>query len=182
MLNKIRFPLLLTFGFVLAFCLGSLTAARGGESDPSSGNSRSISINGYEGRLEEIEIPASVQAVRELKIGDPPYLKELESLDSYGINGCQGGVIQKGSALVHVFRIQFGSEEQAVSVLNLKCKPSPKRSPLTVEDPTNCRNPYFGLYFDGNDWSGFRRVKDVVVLLKGAVSQEDFFKIMEKII
>jgi len=180
MLNQRSFPLLLTLGLSLAFCLSPLQAVAGGQSgSPSEG---SLSIHGYEGMLETMEIPATLQAIRELKIGDPPYLKELESLDSYGISNCQGGVLQKGSALVHVFKLQFGSEEQAVSVLNLKCKPNPKRSPLSVEDPTNCRTPYFGLYFDGNDWSGFRRVKEVVVLLKGPVSQEDFFKIMEKII
>lgn len=177
MLNHRGFSLLLALCLSLAFCFASLTMA-GGESPPET----LLSINGYEGRLQKVEVPATVQAIRELKIGDPPYLKELDSLDSYGIESCQGGVLQKGSALVHVFRLQFQSEDQAVSVINLNRKPTTTRPPLSAEDPTNCRNPYFGLYFDGKDWSGFRRVKDVLVLLKGAVSQEDFFRIMEKVI
>lgn len=168
--------LLLTF----AGCLLSLAIA-GAEQNKSISETQ-LSINGYEGKLLEMDVPATVQAIRELKIGDPPYLKELESLDLYGINDCQGGALQKGSALVHVFKLQFSSEDQAVSVLTLKCKPTRKQSPLTVEDPTNCRNPQFGLYFDGTDWSGYRREKEVLVLLKGAVSQEDFFRIMEKVI
>jgi hypothetical protein len=180
MLKNRGFSLLLPLSLSLAFCLGSLTAV-GGEQSESIPETQ-LSINGYEGRLQKIEVPATVQAIRELKIGDPPYLKELDSVDSYGINSCQGGALQRGSTRVHVFRLQFQSEDQALSILNLKLKPSKKRSPLSVEDPTNCRTPYFGLYFDGTDWSGYRRVKDVVVLLKGAVSQEDFFRIMEKVI
>ncbi|MDH7500012.1 MAG: hypothetical protein QHH30_06455 [candidate division NC10 bacterium] len=180
MRNMMVFSLLLTVTLSLAFWLDPLPALAGGQNDSPSENL--LSIDGYEGKLENIEIPATVQAIRELQIGDPAFLQELGSLDSYGISNCQGGVLQKGSAVVHVFKVRFRSEEQAVSVLNLKRKPSSKRGPLMVEDATNCRNPDFGLYFDGNDWSGFRRVKEVVVLLKGPVSQEDFFKIMEKII
>ena len=163
-----------------AVCLVSLSIAGAEQSESIS--ETQLSINGYEGKLQKVEVPAMMQAIRDLKIGDPAYLKELESLDLYGINDCQGGVLLKGANVVHVFKLQFSSEDQAVSVLNQKRKATRKQSPLTVEDPTNCRNPNFGLYFDGTDWSGYRRVKEVLVLLKGAVSQEDFFRIMEKVI
>ncbi|MBI3990467.1 MAG: hypothetical protein HY347_12730 [candidate division NC10 bacterium] len=141
-----------------------------------------LSINGYEGILQGMDVPAALLAMKELKIGQPPFLKELEAIQAYGIDSSQSGVLQKGAARVHMFRLKFQSEGQAVSSINLKRQQSPQRPGLSVEDPMNTRNPDFGLFFDGTSWSGFRRQKEVVVLLKGAVSQEDFFRIMEKVL
>jgi hypothetical protein len=141
-----------------------------------------LEINGYVGTLQETEVPAAIQAIKDLRIGDPPILKEQDPPAEYGINSCESGVLQKGEVRVHVFKLHFQSEDQATSAINMKCKPSKSRGPLMVEDPTNCRNPYFGLFFDGTDWSGYRREKKTLVLLKAPVSQEDFYRFMEKVI
>ena len=174
------FSLLVTFAFGITFVLGLLLIGHG---QGNAAGETQLEINGYAGVIQESEVPAALDAIKELKIGDPPYLKDLGAPDGYGIASCEAGVLQKGSVQVHVFKLHFQSEDQATSVINLKCNPSKKgRAPLTVEDPTNCRNPYFGLYFDGTDWSGYRREKETLVLLKGPVSQEDFYRFMEKVI
>jgi hypothetical protein len=180
MLTTRGFFLFLIFGLGLALSLGSLTAAAGALGEFAA--ETRLSINGYEGTLQNLEPPAALLAIKELKIGDPPFLKELETPEGYGIIFSQDGALRKGAALVQVFKLQLSSEDQASSILNLKCKQPTHRSALTVEDPMNCRTPDFGLFFDGTNWSGFRKEKAVLVLMKGAVSQEDFFRIMEKVI
>ena len=170
----------LTFAIWHLFLIGSVAKAEGDQRE-SLAETR-LSINGYEGILREMDVPAALLAMKELKIGQPLFLKELETIEVYGIASCQGGVLQRGTDRVHVFRLKFQSEGQAVSSINLKRQQSPQRPGLSAEDPMNTRNPSFGLFFDGTSWSGFRRVKEVLILLKGAVSQEDFFRIMEKVL
>ncbi len=162
--------------------LGSMPVGAAEQDPNGTAAETKLSVNGYEGVLEKIEIPEAVLAIEKLEIGDPPFLNKLDSPEAYGILSCQGGVLQKGAAVVHLFRLQFPSEEKVIANLHLKRKPTPKRGPLMVEDPTNCRNSDFGLYFDGTHWSGFRSENGALALLKGAVSQEDFFRIMEKAI
>lgn len=171
--------LALTFAMGSVFPLGSVAIA-GGNQTESMAETR-LSINGYEGILREMDVPAALLAMKELKIGQPLFLKELETIEAYGIASCQGG-LQRGTDRVHVFRLKFQSEGQAISSINLKRQPTERPGVLVVEDPKNTRNPHFRLFFDGTSWSGFRRKNEVVVLLKGAVSQEDFFRIMEKVL
>jgi hypothetical protein len=141
-----------------------------------------LEINGYVGVIQELKVPAAIDAIKELKIGDPQFLKEADSPNGYGIASCESGILKKGEAQVQIFKLHFQSEDQAASAIELKCKRSKNRSPLSVEDPENCRNSYFGLYFDGTYWSGYRREKETLVFLKAAVSQEDFYRFMEKAI
>jgi hypothetical protein len=173
------FSLLLAFAFGLTLAIGCLLM--GADPGEAIGETK-LQINGYEGTLNPSEVSAALVAIKELKLGDPPFLKELDAPEGYGIGSCEGGVLQKGSVQVHIFKLHFQSEDQAISAINLKSKRSTHRSPLSMEDPENCRNPYFGLCFDGTDWSGYRREKETLVLLKGAVSQEDFYRFMEKAI
>jgi hypothetical protein len=141
-----------------------------------------LEINGYVGVIQELKVPAAIDAIKELKIGDPQFLKEADNPDGYGIASCESGVLKKGEVQVHIFKLHFQSEDQAASAIELKCKRSKNRAPLSVEDPENCRDSHFGLYFDGTYWSGYRREKETLVLLKAAVSQEDFYRFMEKAI
>lgn len=176
---RLWYALALPLVFCLAFSLSSVAGTGGGEAEfvPEI----KLSINGYEGVLRVMEVPAALLAIKELEIGQPPFLKELETVEAYGLDSSQSGVLQKGAARVHVFKLTFRSEGQAVTSLNLRRQRSAPRPGLMVEDPMNTRNPFFGLFFDGTSWSGFRRVKEVLILLKGAVPQEDFFRIMEKV-
>jgi|GEM_PF-3569274 len=162
---------------MLAF-LWILAPAQAGEGGISAATQ--ISINGYEGTLEPVEVGVALDTARALGIGDPPFLKEDLNAASAGIVSCLAGTIQKEERVVHFLRLQFVSEAAALSALNQMRKATRKESPLSVEDPSNCRNPHFGLYFDGKQWSGYRRVEGSLVLLKGAISQEDFFRLMEK--
>ena len=167
----------ITFFLYFFLPLGSLTIAGGEQGEK-------LSIFGFEGMLQEMEVPSAISKIKKLKIGQPLFLKELEAVESYGIDSCLGGVLQRGKDQVRVFKLKFESEEKAVASINLEMGESPHgtRPPLIIEDPRNCRNPHFGLFFDGTYWSGFRRAKDVLALMRGAVSQEDFFHIMEKVI
>ena len=170
---------LLIFAFGLTLVLCSLMI---GASQSNAAEETQLQINGYEGALKPSEVPAALVAIKELKIGDPPFLKELDTPEGYGIASCESGVLKKGEVQVHIFKLHFQSEDQLTSAINLKGKRSKSRSVLSVEDSENCRNPHFGLYFDGTDWSGYRREKETLVLLKGPVSQEDFYRFMEKAI
>ncbi len=165
------------FSLSLFLSLGSVTITGGEQGEK-------LSIFGFQGMLEEIEAPSAISKIKKLKIGQPLFLKDLDSVEGYGIDSCLGGVLRRGQDKVWVIKLEFKSEDQAISSINLNRGEAPggTRSPLTVEDPRNCRNPHFGLFFDGTYWSGFRRNKGVLALMKGAVSQEDFFHIMEKVI
>jgi len=183
MSSKRFFALSFTVAFYLFLALGSLTIA-GGEQGESIPEAAKLSIFGYEGVLYEMDVAAAIREIKELGIGQPPFLKDLDAVEDYGVDSCLSGVLQKDKEQVWVFKLKFGSEDQALSSINLKMQRSPHRArpPLTIEDPKNCRNSDFGLFFDGTYWSGFRREKEVLALMRGAVSQEDFFHIMERVI
>ena len=170
---------LFIFAFGLTLVLCSLMSGAG---QRNAAAETTLEMNGYVGVIQELKVPAAIDAIKELKIGDPQFLQELDSPDGYGIASCESGVLKKGEAQVHIFKLHFQSEDQSTSAINLKCKRSKNRTALSVEDSENCRNPYFGLYFDGTYWSGYRREKETLVLLKAAVSQEDFYRFMEKAI
>lgn len=169
--------LALTVTLCLFFSLGSITIAGGGQEER-------LSTFGFEGVLHQMDVPSAIREIKRLKIGRPPFLKDLDAVEAYGIDSSLSGVLQRGKDRVWVFKLKFESEEQALSNINQKMGELPfgTRRPITVEDPQNCRNSNFGLFFDGTYWSGYRRGKNVLALMKGAVSQEDFFHIMEKVI
>ncbi len=173
------FTRLLISALGVTLVLGLLVS---GASQSNAAAETKLEINGYVGVIQELKVPAAIDAIKELKIGDPQFLKEADSPDGYGIASCESGVLKKGEAQVQIFKLHFQSEDQAASAIELKCKRSKNRTALSVEDSENCRNSYFGLYFDGTYWSGYRREKETLVLLKAAVSQEDFYRFMEKAI
>ena len=177
MSTKRSVSLVITFYLCFFLPLGSLTIVGGEQTEK-------LSIFGFEGMLEEIGVPSAISKIKKLKIGEPLFLKDLDAIEAYGINASSGGILKRGNEKVWVFKLEFGSEDQAISSINLKMGGSPQgtRKPLTIEDHRNCRNAYFGLFFDGTNWSGFRRNKGVLALMKGSVSQEDFFRIMERVL
>ncbi len=169
--------LVITLCFYSFLSLGSLTIAEGEQGEK-------LSIFGFQGMLKQMEVPSGISKIKKLKIGEPLFLKELGAVEDYGINSCSGGILKRGKDKVWVFKLKFDSEDQAISSINLKTGEGPRRTrgPLTIEDASNLRNCDFGLFFDGTYWSGFRRNNGVLALMKGAVSQEDFFRIMERVI
>jgi branched-chain amino acid transport system substrate-binding protein len=177
MFTKKHTFLVITFSLFLFLCFGSLTAAWGEQVEK-------LSISGFEGMLKQIEISTAISEIKKLKIGQPPFLKDLDAIEAYGIDSCFGGVLQRQNEEVWVFKLKFQSEEQAISSINLKREKVPRRAPGTLapEDETNMRNRDFGLFYDGTNWSGYRREGSVLAFMKGAVSQEDFFRIMEKVL
>jgi branched-chain amino acid transport system substrate-binding protein len=177
MLAKRNTSLVITFSLCLFLSFGSFTMAWGQQTEK-------LSISGFEGTLEQIEVATAISEIKKLKIGQPLFLKDLEAIEAYGIDSCLGGVLQRGNEKVWLFKVKFQSEEQAISSINLKKEKVPRRTPgtLSPEDETNMRNREFGLFFDGTNWSGYRRDKGLLALMKGAVPQEDFFRIMEKVI
>jgi branched-chain amino acid transport system substrate-binding protein len=177
MLAKRITSLVITFSLFLFLSFGSFTMAWGQQTEK-------LSISGFAGTLNQTGGPAAISEIKRLKIGQPLFLKDLDTIEAYGINSCSGGVLQRGEEKVWVFKLKFQSEEQAISSINLKREKLPRRTrgSMAPEDETNLRNRDFGLFFDGTSWSGYRRNRGVLALMKGAVSQEDFFHIMEKVI
>jgi branched-chain amino acid transport system substrate-binding protein len=164
------------FSLCLFFSFGSLTMAWGEQDEK-------MSIAGFEGMLKQMEVSTAISEIKKLEIGQPLFLKDREAIEAYGIDSCSAGVLERGNDKVSVFKLKFQSEEKTISSINLERKKLPRRTgALTVEDVTNLRNPDFGLFFDGTYWSGYRRNRGVLALMKGAVSQEDFFHIMEKVL
>jgi len=150
----------ITFSLFIFLCFGSLKAARGEQIEK-------LSISGFGGTLKQIEVSAAISEIKKLKIGQPPFLKDLDTIEAYGINSCSGGVLQKRNEEVWVFKLTFQSEEQAISSLNLKKerqKGHATHGTLAPEDETNVRNHDFGLFFDGSNWSGYRRNGGVLAL------------------
>ena len=177
MFTKRYTSLVITFSLFLFLCFGSFSAAWGEQVEK-------LSISGFEGMLKQIEVSTAISEIKKLKIGQPSFLKDLDTIEAYGIHSCLGGGLQRRNEEVRVFKLEFQSEEQAISSINLKRERVPRRTPgtLSPEDETNMRNREFGLFFDGTYWSGYRRDKGVLALMKGAVPQEDFFRFMEKVI
>ena len=177
-----------TYVLALAVFVGCFLAVGGWALGAAEGSgpvlkSTKMSIFGFEGTLQKVSADAAVSTVLAMKIGKPPFLKTVEEMAGCSVVAAVSGTLKHGKDAVRVFKLKFGSEEQAVSVINLERERGPEdsRSPLKVEDPRNMRNRDFGLFFDGRTWTGFRRQGDVLALMKGAVSQEAMFHMMEEI-
>ncbi len=141
-----------------------------------------LRIFGFEGVLQKADVANALSEIRDLRIGRPPFLRDLGPTDD-GIEKAHSAVLRKGRDEVRLFKLKFESEDRAIASLNLETRPSQYDStnPYTIEDPKNCRNQDFGLFFDGTYWSGFRRNTDVIALMKGDLTQEDMFHLMEEI-
>ncbi len=141
-----------------------------------------LRVSGFEGILQRTDVAHALSEIKGLRIGQPPFLRDLGATD-HGIEMALAAVLRKGRDEVRVFKLKFESEDQAIASLNLDRQAGPQDSinPYTIEDPKNCRNRDFGLFFDGMYWSGFRRSTDVIAVMKGDVTQEDMFHLMEEI-
>jgi len=141
-----------------------------------------LRIFGFEGVLQNTDVTNALSEIKGLRIGQPPFLKDMGPTD-HRIDKAHSAVLRKGRDEVRLFKLKFESEQQAIASLNLKTQPGQHDSinPYTIEDPKNCRNQDFGLFFDGTYWSGFRRNTDVIAIMKGDLTQEDMFHIMEEI-
>jgi branched-chain amino acid transport system substrate-binding protein len=172
------FALLMGLGTALGDMAGAATAP---EKAPLKGGE--VSYYGFEGNLRKIPVPDVLQAVKDAKFGQPPFLKVLDAGPDCGIRSSVGGVLQRGNDQVQVFKLQFESEDLATASINLKkTRLKTQGSILQGEDPQNCRNCDFGLFFDKTQWSGYRRDRDVVALIKGKVSQEEIFHLMTEVL
>ena len=141
-----------------------------------------LRIFGFEGMLQKADVATALTEIKELHIGQPPFLRDLGTTD-HGVDKAHSAVLRKGRDEVRLFRLRFESEDQAIASLNLETQPGQHDSinPYTIEDPKNCRNQDFGLFFDGMYWSGYRRNTDVIAIMKGDLTQEDMFHLMEEI-
>ena len=141
-----------------------------------------LRIFGFEGTLQKADVTDALTEIKDLQIGLPPFLKDLGATD-FGVEQAQSALLRKGRDEVRLFKLKFESEQQAIASLNLKMQAGPHDSinPYTIEDPMNCRNQDFGLFFDGMYWSGFRRNTDVIAIMKGDITREEMFHLMEEV-
>ena len=141
-----------------------------------------LRIFGFEGTLQKTDVANALIEIKDLRIGLPPFLRDLGPTD-FGIEQAQSALLRKGRDEVRLFKLEFESEQQAIASLNLEMQAGPNDSinPYTIEDPMNCRNQDFGLFFDGTYWSGFRRNTDVIAIMKGDITREDMFHLMEEV-
>ena len=172
---KQRVVLVTALHMALFLCFGGANTAQAIEETE-------VRVFGFEGVLQKAEVANALTEIKGLRIGQPPFLRDLGPTD-HGIEKALSAILRKGRDEVRVFKLRFASEEQAIASLNLAAQAGANDSinPYTIEDPMNCRNRDFGLFFDGMYWSGFRRNADVVAIMKGDINREDMFHLMEGI-
>jgi len=79
-----------------------------------------VSLYGFEGSLRKIPVPDALQAIKDAKFGNPPFLRVLDAGPDCGIHSSVGGVLKRGNDQVQVFKLQFESEDLAIASINLK--------------------------------------------------------------
>jgi len=92
MTRRRGFSRLLIFAFGLTLVLGFLTI---GASQSNAAEETPLQINGYEGALKPSEVPAALTAIKEMKIGDPPFLKELDTQKDMGLPPARAGYCRR---------------------------------------------------------------------------------------
>ena len=143
--------------------------------------SKQIKVGEYQGKIYESEPGITVWLLLHFAFGRPPFLRELSPIDEYGFKACFVGALFKEQVRVPVFKLVFRSEKEAIEALNFEARESEGMGQGEGErvDPVNYRNADSGVYTDGTFWSGYKRIKNVVVLIEGGIPQDDLRMILE---
>jgi branched-chain amino acid transport system substrate-binding protein len=143
-----------------------------------------LRIGEYAGTVYETPAGTTMWMVLHFALGRPPFVKDLQLVDEYGLKRCFVGALFKEKTRVPVYRLIFGSEEDAVNALNLA--PSEAEGMGTQKDrpqgATNFRNAHEGMYSDGSYWAGFKRVGNKLVMAAGGVPREDLLGILDALL
>jgi branched-chain amino acid transport system substrate-binding protein len=143
--------------------------------------SKPIKVGEYQGKMYESEPGITVWLLLHFAFGRPPFLRELPQIDDYGFKACYAGALFRGDVRVPLFKLVFRSEKDAIAALNFEARESEEGGEGEGEraDPLNYRNADSGLYTDGTFWSGYKRIKNVVVLIEGGIPRDDLRMILE---
>ncbi|HEX9920327.1 MAG TPA: hypothetical protein VGB21_02425, partial [Candidatus Methylomirabilis sp.] len=137
--------------------------------------SKQIKVGEYQGKIYESEPGITVWLLLHFAFGRPPFLRELSPIDEYGFKACFTGGLFKGQVRVPVFKLVFRSEKEAIEALNFKASDAEGEA----KDQVSYRDADSGIYTDGTFWSGYKRVKNVVILVEGGIPREDLRMILE---
>ena len=137
--------------------------------------SKQIKVGEYQGKIYESEPGITVWLLLHFAFGRPPFLRELSPIDEYGFKACFTGGLFKGQVRVPVFKLVFRSEREAIEALNFKASDAEGEA----KDQVSYRDADSGIYTDGTFWAGYKRVKNVVILVEGGIPREDLRMILE---
>jgi branched-chain amino acid transport system substrate-binding protein len=145
------------------------------------GAGRQIQVGEYQGKIYESEPRIAVWLLLHFAFGRPPFLREFPHTDDYGFKACYAGGLFKGEVRVHLFKLVFRSEKEAVEALNFEPRESEgvEAGESAPQDQVNHRDADFGVYTDGTFWSGYKRIRNVVFLVAGAIPREDLQRILD---
>ena len=89
----------------------------------------------------------------------------------------------KGQVRVPVAKLTFRSEEEAIEALNLisfDSHDNASEEDNPDKERLNFRDTDSGRYTDGTYWSGYKRIKNVLVLAAGGIPFEDLQMILDE--
>ena len=127
-----------------------------------------VNIGEYKGKIYETDPGITMWMVLHFAFGRPPFLKEFPIIDEYGFKSCFMGALFKGQVRVPIVKLIFRSEEDAIEALNLE-----------GFEAGGSRDTHSGLYTDGTFWTGYKRVKNIMVMAEGGIPREDLLMILD---
>lgn len=144
---------------------------------------RSVGIGEYRGKIQETQPELAMWMVLHFAFGRPPFIKDFTMIDDYGLKSCITGALFKGQVRVPVAKLTFRSEEEAIEALNLVSfdfHDMAGEGDNPDKERVNFRDADSGRYTDGTYWSGYERVKNVLVLAAGGIPLEDLQMILDE--
>jgi hypothetical protein len=146
---------------------------------------KALSIGGYKGDIYESSPRRIMWMVTHIAFGRPVFIQESHSIEAYGLASCFMGAVSKDAVQVQVFKLVFRSEGAAIKILNLDSFESVEAPGGEGKDQarqTNFRDADRGFYAYGTHSSGYKRVKNILILAGGRVSFEDLQTILDGLI
>jgi hypothetical protein len=140
--------------------------------------SRPVKIGGYEGKIYEGQTGIAIWMLLHFAFGRPPFLHEFPVVDEYGIKSCYIGSLFKEQVRVPVFKLVFRSEKEAIEALNLDSSEE-EGGASEPANSLNYRNADSGAYTDGTFWSGYKRIKNILILVEGGIPREDLEMLLD---
>jgi branched-chain amino acid transport system substrate-binding protein len=144
----------------------------------------SITIGKYRGKIYDAPMGTTMWMVLHYALGRPPFIKDFQIMDEYGLKSSRVGTLFKEKTKLVVYQLTFRSEEDAINALNLAPfgeEELPAQVAETADQNINYRDMNWGIYTDGTYWAGFKRVENVVALGAGDAPREDLLSVIDTI-
>jgi hypothetical protein len=146
---------------------------------------RPITIGEYSGKIYDTPVGTTMWMAVHFALGRPPFIKDFQMVDEYGLKSSLVDALFKDKARVPVYRLVFKSQEDAINALDLVPVEAGKESAPEAGHPPDrpgFRNKHAGIYTDGTYWAAYRRSENVLVLGAGDIPREDLERILDTIL